>query len=67
MEMVKNENVKLILSGHQHMSLPRVYQAEKKVIVNGMAVTPHREWMAAGCQLVKVKSDETIKVKQIDL
>lgn len=65
--IVKDDRMKLILSGHQHMSLTREYKAENVVIINGMAVTPHCQWMAAGCQIIKIKKDETIKIRQIDL
>lgn len=65
--LIKSGKIKLILTGHQHMSQTRVYHAGDVVIVGGMAVTPHRTWMARGCQLVHVKADGRVKAIQINL
>lgn len=66
-KIVTSGKINLILSGHQHMQEPRVYRAGNVIIVGGMAVTPHLAWMEAGCQIVKIKSDGTVKVSRIDL
>lgn len=66
-KIMDSGKIQLILSGHQHMSLPRLYKAGNIAVIGGMAISPHRKWMAAGCQLVSIKSDGKVRVKRIDL
>lgn len=66
-QIMESGKVSLILSGHQHMSLPRVYQAGNITVVGGMAVSPHRKWMKAGCQIVVIKANGSVKTKRIEL
>ncbi len=66
-KIVESGKVKLILSGHQHMSLPRIYQAGNVVVVGGMAVSPHRQWMASGGQIVEIDEKGNVKAEAIKL
>lgn len=66
-KIMESQKACLILSGHQHMSQPRVYKAGGITVVGGMAVSPHRRWMAAGCQIVMIKSNGNVKTKRIEL
>lgn len=66
-EVMASGKIQLILSGHQHMSLPRLYKAGEIAVVGGMAITPHRKWMASGCQIVDINESAEVKVMQIDL
>lgn len=66
-KIMTSGKISLILSGHQHMSLPRLYKAGNIVVVGGMAISPHRKWMASGCQIVKIYENGKVEAKQIDV
>ena len=76
-EVIKNQEsfmriadsgiAKLILSGHLHTTQTRMYRAGETTIVNGMAVTPHLQWIPAGIQLIHIKCNDKIKITEIKI
>lgn len=67
MRIVNSGVVKLILSGHLHTTQTRMYRAGETTIVNGMAVTPHLQWIPAGMQLIHIKRNDKIKITEIKI
>ncbi|MBO5112465.1 MAG: metallophosphoesterase [Lachnospiraceae bacterium] len=67
MRIVNSGVVKLILSGHLHTTQTRMYRAGETTIVNGMAVTPHLQWIPAGFQLIHIKRNDKIKITEIKI
>lgn len=65
MKIVDSGVVQLILCGHLHTTQTRKYQAGEVTIVNGMAVTPHLDWIPAGIQLIHIKRNGKIKTMEI--
>lgn len=66
-KIVNSGKVKLILCGHLHTTQTRMYQAGETAIVNGMAVTPHLQWIPAGIQLIHIKRNDRIKITEIKI
>lgn len=62
-KIVDDGRIKLILCGHLHPTETRIYRAGKAVIVNGMAITPHLDFLPSGFQIVHIKASGKIKNK----
>lgn len=67
MQIADSGKVQLILCGHLHPTMTREYRAGKTAIINGMAVTPHLSWIHAGIQLIHIKQNGKIKIKNVTM
>ncbi len=56
-----NKAVGLILGGHLHTGYTRQITWKGMTVVNGMAVTPHLDFIPAGFQIVEWKEDKSVE------
>ncbi len=65
MELVDSGKIRLMLCGHLHPFALRSYRIKDVSVINGMAVTPHLDWIPAGMQLIHIKREGHLSVKRI--
>lgn len=56
-----NKAISLILGGHLHTGYTRQITWKGMTVVNGMAITPHLDFIPVGFQVVELKDDGTVE------